>query len=218
MAWRVLPADVARHPCRAPDIADEDGVWGRIGLAIIPPGKQMVLRPYKASDKAEIHQLFIQVFSDAEGPSEGVQIGNLVLDMMKSTEPKDIFGFVATEQERIIGSIFFTRLFFDRPVEAFILSPVAVHTNRQGQGVGQKLIAYGIGQLRDHGVKLAFTYGDPAFYSKVGFQPITEEVAKAPLELTQPDGWLCQTLDGGDLQPIAGNSGCVDALSKPEYW
>jgi predicted N-acetyltransferase YhbS len=109
-------------------------------------------------------------------------------------------------------------LSFDTPIDAFILSPAAVHTNYQGKGVGQKLINFGIGQLREKGVKLAFTYGDPDFYSKVGFQRITEDVAKAPLDLKQPEGWLCQSLDGGDIEPVPGNSNCVMALNKPEYW
>lgn len=178
----------------------------------------MKFSSYKNSEEIEIHRLFTKVFSDSEGLSEGTRIGYLVLNMLRNTEPKDIFGFVATEQEQIIGSIFFTRLTFDSPVEAFILSPVAVLTNYQGQGVGQKLIKYGIDQLRKKGVKLVFTYGDPVFYSKVGFQCITEEVAKAPLKLTHPEGWLCQSLDGGEIKPIPGNSCCVSALDKPEYW
>ncbi|MDO8937738.1 MAG: N-acetyltransferase [Methylicorpusculum sp.] len=178
----------------------------------------MDLSPYKNSDEVEIYELFTKVFSDSEGKSEGAQIGNLVLNMMKGTEQKDIFGFVATEQAQIIGCVFFTRLSFDSPIEAFILSPVAVHTSHQGQGVGQKLIKYGIGQLREKGVNLVFTYGDPAFYSRVGFQCITEEVAKAPLELTRPEGWLCQALDGGEINSVSGSSSCVSALNKPDYW
>ncbi|WP_316364450.1 GNAT family N-acetyltransferase [Candidatus Thiodiazotropha sp. CDECU1] len=178
----------------------------------------MKLTPYDKSDEVEIKQLFTEVFSDAEGEPEGVLIGNLVADLINTTEPDDIFGFVVTEQEQIIGSIFFTRLIFDTPVEAFILSPVAIRTNQQGKGVGQQLINYGIEQMRDMGVKLLFTYGDPNFYSKVGFRSITEEIVKAPLELTQPEGWLCQSLDGGETAPIAGKSTCVTALNKPEYW
>ena len=178
----------------------------------------MELSPYKTADEEEICELFTKVFSDSEGESEGTLIGDLVLNMMKRTEQKDIFGFVASEQEQIIGCIFFTRLSFETPLEAFILSPVAVHTSHQGQGIGQKLIQYGIGQLREEGVHLVFTYGDPAFYSKVGFQCSAEKIAKAPFELTQPEGWLCQALDGGEIKPVSGSSSCVGALNNPEYW
>lgn len=178
----------------------------------------MKFTPYDKSDAVKIKQLFTEVFSDSEGESEGVLIENLVADLINTTEPDDIFGFVATEQGQIIGSIFFTRLIFDAPVEAFILSPVAIRTNQQGKGVGQQLINYGIEQMRQMGVKLLFTYGDPNFYIKVGFRSIPEDVAKAPLELTQPEGWLCQSLDAGEIAPIPGKSTCVTALNKPEYW
>ena len=178
----------------------------------------MQLSLYKKSDEVEIGQLFTKVFSDSEGPAEGALIGDLVFDLMKSTEPHDFFGFIATEQEQIIGAIFFTRLSFDMPVEAFILAPVAIHTDYQGRGIGQKLINYGIDQLREKGVKLVFTYGDPNFYSKVGFHCITEDVVKAPFELTQPEGWLCQSLDGREVESIPGKSTCVEAFNKPEYW
>ena len=178
----------------------------------------MKFTPYDKSDAVKIKQLFTEVFSDAEGEPEGVLIGNLVADLINSTGPDDIFGFVATEQDQIIGSIFFTRLIFDVPIEAFILSPVAIRTNQQGKGVGQQLINYGIEQMRDMGVKLLFTYGDPSFYSKVGFRSITEEIAKAPLALSQLEGWLCQSLDGSETASIAGKSTCVTALNKPEYW
>lgn len=178
----------------------------------------MNISTYKKSDIAEIKQLFTRVFSDSENPSEGLLIGSLVFDLIKSTDAKDIYGFSATENGRLIGSIFFTRLTFDSGINAFILSPVAIHTSYQGKGIGQSLIKFGINYLKENGVTLAFTYGDPNFYSKVGFRCITEKVVKAPLELSQPEGWLCQSLVGNEIEPIAGNSRCVEALNRSEYW
>ncbi len=178
----------------------------------------MELSTYNKSDTEEIKQLFLKVFTDSEGKEEGSLIGDLVLDLISTTNTQDIYGFIATESDQILGSIFFTRLVFENFDNAFILSPVAVHTNHQGKGIGQSLINSGINHLREHGVKLAFTYGDPGFYSKVGFRCITETTAKAPLELSQPEGWLCQSLVGDEVEPIAGNSRCVEALNKPEYW
>lgn len=178
----------------------------------------MGISTYKKSSIKEIKQLFTRVFSDSEGPSEGSLIGNLAFDLIETTASKDIYGFVATENDQIIGSIFFTRLIFENGVNTFILAPVAIHTDWQGRGIGQKLIKYGIDHLKKKGVTLMFTYGDPNYYSKVGFSQITEKVAKAPLKLSQPEGWLCQSLVGSEIKPIAGNSHCVEALNKAEYW
>jgi len=178
----------------------------------------MNLLPYSPGNIEEIKQLFTKVFSDSEGQSEGLLIGNLVYDLMISTDAQDIYGFVAIENEEIIGSIFFTRLTFESEVNAFLLSPVAIHTNYQGKSIGQKLINFGIKHLKENGVVLVFTYGDSKFYSKVGFSLITEKLVKAPLKLTYPEGWLGQSLVSDEVEPITGSSYCVEAFNKPEIW
>ncbi len=91
-------------------------------------------------------------------------------------------------------------------------------SNGIGKGIGQKLINFGINELKENGVQIVFTYGDPAYYSKVGFNQITEEIVKAPLKMSQPEGWLGQSLVSDKIEPIAGNSSCVEALNKAEYW
>ena len=178
----------------------------------------MKFSPYHESDKPEIQKLFTQTFSESDSPSEGALVGRLVLELMNETGPRDMLGLVATEHGKILGSIFFTRLAFDASVEAFLLSPVAVHTDHQGKGIGQGLINAGLDQLRDKGVEMVFTYGDPNFYSKVGFRHISEDTAKAPFTLTQPEGWLCQSPGGGEIAPVSGRSRCVAAFNNPGYW
>ena len=84
--------------------------------------------------------------------------------------------------------------------------------------MGQKRIKFGIDHLTVTGVKLVFTYRDADFYSKVGFKCITEKAAKAPLNMTQPEGWLGQSLSGDEITLIPGNSHCVAALHNPVYW
>ena len=178
----------------------------------------MQLSKYSPGDIEEISQLFIRTFTDSEGESEGQLIGELVRDLMINTEPEDLYGFIATEVNQIIGSIFFTRMFFQSGICAFLLSPAAVLTAFQGKGIGQKLINYGIGCLKENGVSLVITYGDPAFYSKVGFKQITEQTIQPPFELSQPEGWLGRSLTGGEIKPIAGNPSCVKAFDKPDLW
>ena len=103
-------------------------------------------------------------------------------------------------------------------ISAFLLSPVAIHTQFQNKGIGQKLINYGIECLKENNVELVFTYGNPNFYSKVGFKPISEDSIKAPLKLTYPEGWLGQSLVNDKIPSITGDSICLEALNKPEYW
>jgi len=178
----------------------------------------MKFSTYTPNDADEIERLCTTTFSDSEGQAEGEAIGRLVRDFMNGTDANDLHCFIATEDEQIIGTAFFSRMTFESGIDAFILAPVAVHTDHQGKGVGTKLIAFGLNALAEDGVELVLTYGDPRFYSKVGFRPISEEVVPAPLALKYPEGWLAQSLVGGEIAPIAGKSYCVRELDKPEYW
>jgi putative acetyltransferase len=178
----------------------------------------MLFSSYNPDNIEEIKNLFIKVFSDSEGLSEGLLIGDLAYNLMTCTDTQDLYGFIAVENEKIIGSILFTRLTFENKINSFILSPVAIHTSYQKKGIGQKLINFGINYLKENGVSLVFTYGDPNFYSKVGFNLITEKIANPPFKLTQPEGWLAQSLISEEIEPVLGNSYCVEALNNFKYW
>ena len=171
---------------------------------------------YDPNKREEINQLFIKTFTDSEGESEGLIIGELTNNFMLSSD--DYYCFVATDNNTIIGSVFFSSLTFERSIKAYILSPMATLTEYQGKGIGQKLINYAHNILKENGVELVVTYGDINFYSKTGYKQISEEVIKAPLKLSYPEGWLGQSLVSEKLEPIAGMSYCVEALKKPDLW
>ena len=61
-----------------------------------------------------------------------------------------------------------------------------IATPSQGEGVGSALIQYGLQNLRDRGVSVAMTYGDPAYYGRLGFAPVTEATIAAPLPPQDP--------------------------------
>lgn len=166
----------------------------------------------------EVVSLFNSVFSASEGENEGEIIGQLVSEMIRTTDSDDLLGFVCAADGSVIGSIFFSRLDLPSGKRAFILSPVAISSQMQGKGIGQRLIKHGIQQLKSRGVELLLTYGDPNFYSKVGFEQIGEDTIKAPQKLTYPEGWLAQSLTSAEITPEAGTARCVAALNKQKYW
>lgn len=167
----------------------------------------------------EIKQLFHDSFADSEGAPEGELIGNLAYEILTTTPEKDFYCFVAQHKATLTGGIIFSRLSFKQEkVNVFLLSPVAVKTDYQRQGVGQKIISFGLKTLKEKSIAAVVTYGDPNYYSKIGFKPISEDVIKAPLNLSFPDGWLGQSLTGESIKPIASESYCIDAFNKPEIW
>jgi putative acetyltransferase len=163
-----------------------------------------------------IADLFRTVFTDSEGPAEGSLIGQLASDLMTTTAPADLDVFVAAAGGELVGATFITRMPApDNPLIQ-LLAPVAVRTSHQRQGIGQTLIRFAIDTLRQRGTRILATYGDPAYYSKVGFQQVDPASLPPPRPLSLPHGWLAQSLDGNPI--TAGPCSCVPAFDNPAFW
>jgi len=173
---------------------------------------------YQTEQIADIQNLFRDTFTDSEGEKEGQIIGKLAFEMLSTTPAKDLYCFIASDQQQLAGSIILSRLVFETGITAFILAPVAVATTYQKQGIGQQLIQFALDQLKNDDVELVVTYGDPRFYSKVGFKEVATNTIPAPFDLSMPEGWLALSLKEQQLPTITGSVSCVPALSKAEYW
>lgn len=168
--------------------------------------------------KEEITSLFSSVFSLSEGEQEGKLVGDLAAALARSVDDQEIICIGADDDGVLKGAIFFTRLRFDEPIDVFMLAPVAVSTAYQGTGVGQALIRFGLRELKNRSATVAITYGDPSFYSKVGFQPLSEDVIQAPLKLSMPEGWLGQSLVEEKIPTLRSQPTCVREFDNPDYW
>jgi len=166
-----------------------------------------------------IIDLYAAAFSSSEGEAEGKLIGDLVRTLLSTTPERDLFVFTAEKDGAIVGSICFSRLSYDQDERTvFILSPVGVAPEYQGKGVGKALLEHGLQALGKLQIEVCVTYGDPKYYSKVGFRQITQRFAQAPFDLKHPEGWLAQSLTDVELTPLHGSSRCVAALNSPVYW
>jgi putative acetyltransferase len=170
------------------------------------------------SKQKEIEQLFTSVFTSSEGEEEGKLIGALSSQLASNIDNHEIICFAVFEEEILIGALFFTQLQFGKRIQVYMLAPVAVHADHQKKGIGQTLIHFGLNELKRRAIDVVVTYGDPSFYSKVGFQPLSEKIIQAPLELSMPFGWLGQSLTGGPIQAIDERPVCVKAFNDPIYW
>jgi predicted N-acetyltransferase YhbS len=164
-------------------------------------------------------ELFRSSFATAEGPAEGELIANLARKLLEDTPAVDRLVCIAEEAGAIQGACLFSRLRFPQDGRSvFLLAPVAVASQRQGRGIGQGMLRHGLELLRQQAIEVVLTYGDPNYYHRVGFQPISPTAIPPPLPLQQPQGWLGQTLTGRPLDSIQGPSHCVQALNDPAYW
>ena len=178
----------------------------------------MIYQVLDKSKQIEVEELFTSVFTRAEGEKEGKLIGILSSQLAANIDNNEIICFGVYGKKTVIGSIFFTRLQFSTPIQVYMLAPVAVNVEHQGKGIGQALINYGLNELKKRSVYVAVTYGDPSFYSKVGFQALSENVIQAPLKLAMPFGWLGQSLTGKPIPSINERPRCVKEFNDPVYW
>lgn len=178
----------------------------------------MHLTQLTASSSTAIADLFYEAFQHSEGDAEGVLIRQLAESLTELLPSENVVCFGTEHQNQLVASIFFSRLSFDAQMDVFMLSPVAVKPSDQRQGLGQALIRHGMAFLTRQGVDAVVTYGDPAYYQRVGFEPIDESLIPAPMPLSMPFGWLGQSLNGRSLVPRSGRPHCVPPFRDAVYW
>lgn len=162
--------------------------------------------------------LYHHSFAASAGEDEARDVAALV-EKLIAEDPDARRLFVATQDGTAKAAIVFSRMRFgDDPAEAWLLSPVAVAPDAQGQGIGTALIRHGLDALRRTGARMAVTYGDPGFYGRVGFVPVSVDHVPPPYRLSQPQGWLAQTLDGPAPWPLPGPARCAAAFDDPALW
>jgi len=135
-------------------------------------------------------------------------VADLVDALRSSPDWIDGLSFVAELDGRVVAHILFSRALLDAPprlVEVLELGPVGVAGAYQGRGIGSALVRYGLEQVRRRSEPLVFLEGDPAYYSRFGFEEgrrhgfrrpslrITEEGFQV-VKLPPYESWMTGTL------------------------
>ncbi|WP_163931683.1 GNAT family N-acetyltransferase [Paraferrimonas sp. SM1919] len=179
----------------------------------------ILFKAYQPQQTQEIISLFTDTFSNSEGKDAGEAINALVTKQFAQCSNEQLQCYIATAGDTIIAAINLSSLMFTASgIKAKLLSPVAVSSSYQRQGLGRQLIEFAKNELKQQGIELLVTYGDPNYYGKVGFQAVTTEQIPAPQPLSMPFGWIAQTLDGSQIPTIGGQSTCIEPLMDASYW
>ena len=176
----------------------------------------IVIRSAQHVDWTYITDVIESAFSDEESPV----ILTLAHDFSTKNNSASIKPLVAELNGKIVGYICYSpiEMTSSSNVSGFILAPLAVSLEYQKQGIGSKLIQYGIEMLSKEGADVLLVYGDPNYYGRFGF---TESVGRAfipPYPLAYPFGWTGMMLNTTKLPHPAEGFSCVDALANPEMW
>lgn len=76
---------------------------------------------------------------------------------------------VAERAGAIVGHVMFSPM--EAPVRALALAPVTVAEGARRQGLASRLINTGLAIARDQRWQMIFVLGEPAYYSRFGFEP-----------------------------------------------
>ena len=174
----------------------------------------ITLGPAAPGDAPALAALFGATFAASDGTDEGARIAALVTRLLAT----GAIAFAARHGAALVGGVLFTPLTYPDPRRVMMLSPMAVATPHQGRGLGKALIRHALHTLRAGGTDIVVTYGDPAFYHRTGFHPVTTATIPAPQPLSMPQGWQAQSLTGTALTPLPGPATADPAFDDPALW
>ena len=128
----------------------------------------MIVRSETPRDLGAIRDVNIVAFADRPFSR---QTEHLIVEALRAAEALEL-SLVAEVDGEVVGHIAFSAASIGHTSEGwFLLGPVAVCPEHQGEGVGRALVESGLAALRSRGARGCALVGDPAFYRRFGFQP-----------------------------------------------
>lgn len=125
------------------------------------------IRPETPSDIAAIHGLTAAAFLDAPHTDHTEQF---VVDALRQAGALTI-SLVADDRGVVIGHVAISPVSVSEGSTGwFGLGPISVSPDRQGQGIGTRLVHGALALLRARGAAGCVVLGEPAYYSRFGFR------------------------------------------------
>lgn len=91
-----------------------------------------------------------------------------------------LFELVSEQDGRLEGHILYSRLWADREAMFAALAPMAVHPDRQGDGLGSALVRASLDSAREFGAHGVLVLGHRTYYPRFGFAAETAARVRAP--------------------------------------
>ncbi len=153
---------------------------------------------------------------------------DLVEELLNDRTATPVLSLLAFKNAKPAGHILFTRARLETDDQntsllpcIYILAPLAVIPEYQGQGIGGMLVKEGVKRLRQTGADLVFVLGHEEYYPKYGFIQNAHALGFRPPFPILPkhhNAWMIQALSSKDNTLYRGRIVCADAMNKLEYW
>lgn len=133
----------------------------------------ITLRSERPSDTAAIDTLIAKAFLDAPHASH---TEHFIVGALREAGQLSL-SLVATDHGDIVGHVAVSPVAVSEGTEGWYgLGPVSVAPERQGQGIGARLVQQALAELRRLGAEGCVVLGEPAYYGRFGFKAVPELV------------------------------------------
>jgi len=127
----------------------------------------MQIRPEEEKDIVAIRQLTKAAFAVVEHSS---QTEAEIVDALREAGALTI-SLVAVDDGEVVGHVAYSPVMIDGVDRGWYgLGPVSVRPDRQGQGIGGRLVREGLAHLVKAGARGCVVLGDPDYYKRFGFE------------------------------------------------
>ena len=176
----------------------------------------IIIRPERPEEFAEIRQLVQRTFAEHTPYSDGVAEAELIEEIRASRYYQPELSFVALLDGKIVGHFMFSQFPlspkptggydpFAKP-EFLMLAPVAVHADYCRQGIGQAMLHLGVELVKKLDYKGLTVEGNPQFYNRFGYRTSANYgiYATSGFPMNNPDCMMCQETTPGSLEGVHG--------------
>lgn len=167
-----------------------------------------MIRPERAGDEDPIRLVETAAF--------GRELEARIVDDVRAS-PAFIpdLSLVAEDDGAVVGHVLISRGRVEPSGEAiFLLGPIGVVPERQGEGIGRVLMDAALEGARRLGAPCVALIGDPALYERFGF------VQADPIGILPPAGWPSRPFQvavlDGDAELPQGRVAFSDAFPDPD--
>ena len=157
----------------------------------------MSIRPERSDDIERVRDINSLAFGQ---PAEAVLVDKLRVNCA------DAVSLVA-DDTGVVGHILFTPVTIDtpeRPLVGMGLAPMAVHPDRQRDGIGTQLVTRGLEMLRERGCPFVVVVGHPEYYPRFGFEPASRRGLASQWEGMPDEAFMVLVLDETAMAGVSG--------------
>jgi len=159
----------------------------------------MRIRPQHSHESSDIASLLELAFG-------GSLVSRLYHRLRESPGALPRLSLVADDDHRLVGHVMLSRIDLhcvDGPVGILMLTPLAVSPDRQGVGVGSRLVRAALAAARRTAYPLVVLEDSPAHYTRFGFRTASSVGVQRPSDPIPDAAFQVVTL-GEDVAPSCG--------------